>query len=77
MADVRDLLAIGLGALLGLVLLAAPRAALRLSVAGGPQNRRGEYGTDGDVPGHYVWLIRALGLACLAIAGYIAYGLFL
>jgi hypothetical protein len=77
MADGRDLLAVGLGALLGLVLLAAPRTAFRLSVAGGPQNRRGEYGADGEVPARYLWLIRALGLACLAVAGYIASGLFL
>ena len=77
MTDVRDFLAIGLGALIGLVLLAAPRVAFQLSVAGGPRNRRGEYGSDGEVPGQYVWLIRALGLACLGIAGYIAYGLFL
>jgi len=77
MADGRDLLAVGLGALLGLVLLVAPRTAFRLSVAGGPQNRRGEYGADGEVPVRYLWLIRALGLACLAVAGYIASGLFL
>ena len=75
MADVRDFLAIGLGVLLGFLLLAAPRAAFQLSVAGGPKNRRGDYGADGEVPGHYVWLIRVLGLACLAIAGFIAYGL--
>ncbi|AEN05323.1 hypothetical protein [Halolamina sp.] len=77
MADVRDLLAVGLGLLLGLVLLAAPRAAFHLSVAGGPQNRRGEYGADGDVPARYRWLIRALGLVCLVIAGVIGYQTFL
>lgn len=77
MADIRDLLAILLGLSLGLVLLAAPRTAFRLSVAGGPQHRRGEYGADGEVPDRYLWLIRALGLACLGIAGYIAYRLFL
>jgi hypothetical protein len=72
MADIRDLLAILLGVALGLVLLAAPRTAFRLSVAGGPQQRRGEYGADGNVPQRYLWLIRALGLACLGIAGFIA-----
>lgn len=77
MADVRDLLAIALGVLLGLVLLAAPRTAFQLSAVGGPQNRRGEYGADGEVPDRYLWLIRVLGLACLGVAGYIADGLFL
>jgi hypothetical protein len=77
MVDVRDLLAVVLGAVLGIVLLVAPRAAVRLSVAGGPQNRRGEYGADGELAPKYVWLVRALGLACLGIAGFIAYGLFL
>jgi len=77
MADVRDFLAIVLGALIGLVLLVAPRVAFQLSVAGGTQNRHGEYGTDSDVPGQYVLLICALGVVCLGIAGYIAYGIFL
>jgi hypothetical protein len=75
MADLRDLLAVGLGIALGLVLLAAPRTAFRLSVVGGTQNRRGEYGAAGEVPARYVWLIRALGLGCLGIAGVIAFGM--
>jgi len=81
MAGVRELLAVGLGALLGVALLAKPRAMLLLSVFVGPTRRRrhgGEYGSDGgggdDPFGAWApWFVRAAGLACLAVAGYIAY----
>jgi len=81
MAGVRELLAVGLGALLGVALLAKPRAMLLLSVFVGPTRRRrhgGEYGSDDDDDdgpfGAWApWFVRAAGLACLAVAGYIAY----
>lgn len=79
MVGVRELLAVGLGALLGVALLAKPRAMLLLSVFVGPTRRRrhgGEYGSDGgeDLFGAWApWFVRAAGLACLLVAGYIAY----
>ncbi|WP_324664696.1 hypothetical protein [Haloarcula sediminis] len=73
MVDIRQLLAVGLGALFGLFLLVAPRAALKLSVvSGGPRRRRGEYGSDDAIPDRWVWATRAVGVACLAVAAYIA-----
>jgi hypothetical protein len=77
MAGVRELLAVGLGALLGVALLAKPKAMLLLSVFVGPTRRRrhgGEYGNDGDPFGAWApWFVRAVGVVCLAVAGYIAY----
>ena len=73
MVDIRQWLAVGLGALFGLFLLLAPRAALKLSVVtGGPQRRRDDYGADDALPNWWVWATRAIGVACLAVAAYIA-----
>ncbi|WP_435117774.1 hypothetical protein [Halolamina sp. C58] len=73
----RELLATVLGVLLGLGLLAAPRAAIKLSVlSGGRHRERGRYGTDDPVPDRWVWIARALGVACLAIAAWIGYRTF-
>ncbi|MFB6110174.1 MAG: hypothetical protein ABEJ60_04790 [Halodesulfurarchaeum sp.] len=73
----RELLAVVLGGLLGVVLIIAPRAALQLSVFLGPTRRkRGEYGSDGPVPDWGLWVVRAAGLACLGVAGLIAYQTF-
>lgn len=78
MVGVRELLAVGLGVLLGIALLAKPREMLLLSVFVGPTQRRrrgGEYGSDADDPfGAWApWFVRAVGLACLLVAAYIAY----
>ncbi|MFB6269213.1 MAG: hypothetical protein ABEH83_04665 [Halobacterium sp.] len=75
MTGVRDLLAVVLGALLGVALVVAPRAALRLSVFVGPHRRRrgGEYGADDPIPDAWAHLVRLAGVACLAVAGFIAY----
>ena len=78
MVGVRELLAVGLGALLGAALLAKPRVMLSLSVFVWPTRRRrrdSEYGTGSDDPfgGWALWFVRAAGLACLLVAGYIAY----
>jgi len=71
--DLRQWLAVGLGVLVGLGLVAAPRVALRLSVVTGPRRRRqGEYGSDATLPTTWVWATRAVGVACLAAAAYIA-----
>ena len=74
MVDIRQWLAVGLGVVLGAFLLVAPRAALRLSVLSrpGPRRRRGEYGSDGDLSGAWVWATRGLGLVCLGVAAFIA-----
>lgn len=74
MVDVRQWLAVGLGVLFGLFLLAAPRAALKLSVLSGQgqRRRRGEYGSDQALPDAWVWATRALGLVCLGVAAFIA-----
>ena len=74
MPGIRELLAVVLGALLGLALLAAPRAVLRLTVFVGPtRRRRGDYGTDPALPDRWTWLVRGLGVACLALAAVVAY----
>lgn len=73
MADLRDVLAVVLGILVGIVLIVAPRTALRASVFVGPQRRRrGDYGTDDVVPEMWVWGARVIGVACVGIAVYIA-----
>lgn len=74
MPGIRELLAVVLGIGLGTVLVVAPRVALRLSVFLGPQRRRrGDYGTDDHIPERWVWIVRALGIACIAIAAVIGY----
>lgn len=74
MADLRQWLAVGLGALFGLFLLVAPRAALKLSVLSGTGRRRhgGEYGSDADISEWWVWATRGLGVVCLGVAVFIA-----
>ncbi len=74
MVDVRQWLAVGLGVLLGLFLLAAPRAAIKLSVLGGPgqRRRRGEYGNDAPISRWWVWATRGVGVVCLGVAAFIA-----
>ncbi|EJN57466.1 hypothetical protein [Halogranum rubrum] len=72
MPGIRELLAVALGLCLGVVLVAAPRTALRLSVFLGSQRRRqGRYGTDAEIPKMWAWIVRALGLVCIAIAAFI------
>ena len=78
MPGVRELLAVILGVLLGIVLVAAPQTALRLSVFVGPnRRRRGDYGTDETISNKWTWVVRALGVVCLAIAAFMAYQTYL
>lgn len=78
MPGIRELLAVVLGVLFGITLIAAPRMALRLSVFVGPnRRRRGDYGTDETISNKWTWVVRALGVACLAIAAFIAYQTYL
>lgn len=75
MSGIRDLIAVVLGVCLGLTLIAAPRVALRLSVVpGSHRGRRGDYGTDGNLPETWVWVVRLLGLGCLVVATGILWG---
>lgn len=77
MPGIRELLAVVLGVLLGVALVAAPRVMLRASVFIGPTRRRrhdGPYGEDElSVSDRWLWVVRALGVACIAVAGVIAY----
>lgn len=74
MPGLRELLAVALGLCLGVVLVAAPRTALRLSVfLGSQRHRRGRYGTDAEIPEMWAWIVRALGIVCIAVAAVIAY----
>lgn len=74
MPGLRELLAVVLGAALGLALLVAPRPFIRLSVVGSSnQRRRGDYGTDDTIPDRWTLIARGLGLLTLGIAGVIAY----
>ena len=76
MPGVRELLAVVLGILLGVVLITVPQTALRLSVFVGPnRRRRGDYGTDNHdlLSDQWTLLIRGLGVICLAIALFITY----
>jgi hypothetical protein len=74
MPGIREFLAIVLGILLGVTLIAAPRTALQLSVFIGPNRRhRGDYGADNAIPDRWTWGARGLGVVCLAIAVFIAY----
>ncbi|MFC7187175.1 hypothetical protein [Halorubrum yunnanense] len=74
MPGARELLAVVLGAALGVAFFAAPRTMLRLSVFVGPnRRRRGDYGTDEPILARWTWAARGLGVVCLAIAAFIAY----
>ncbi len=76
MPGVRELLAVVLGILLGVVLITVPQTALRLSVFVGPnRRRRGDYGTDNHdlLSDQWTLLIRGFGVVCLAIALFITY----
>jgi len=76
MYTLRELLAIGLAAMLGVVLVVAPRPVIRLQLAwmDPTSGRHGEWG-DGDgreLQTWWVWAARAVGLAILAVGGFVA-----
>lgn len=72
MAGLRELLAVVLGAALGVLLLVYPRAFIRVQTLGRvPHDRHGEYGSD-DPPARWTRVVQLLGVACLLAAGYVA-----
>lgn len=72
--DPRTLLAGVLGVGLGLVLLAAPEAVVRVQTVGRvPGPRGGEYGEDGDSNRGIRLLVRAVGALLVAAGLYFGY----
>jgi hypothetical protein len=72
---VRDLLAVGLGAVLGLVMIAFPQVVVRMHLLGRQPRTPGPAGGDADVDTKWLWLVRGLGVACLGVAGIVGAGL--
>lgn len=73
MAGIRELLAVVLGVALGVFLVAFPQVFLRIQLLGRlPRDRGGRYGDQSGDAGRWLWLIRALGVLCLVVAGYLA-----
>lgn len=71
MADLRTALAAVLGLALGAVMIAAPRALIRIHVVGRvPGDRGGEYGADSDYSSRVVLLVRLLGLGVVGLGAY-------
>lgn len=71
MADLRTLLSAVLGVGLGLLLIVAPEAVIRVQTAGRlPSDRSGEYGSDSTVPARWRHLARGIGVALLAAGLY-------
>jgi hypothetical protein len=65
--DYRTLAAGVLGVGLGVVLFAYPEAIVRAQLSGRlPQDRRGEYGADAELPATWRGLVRAVGVAVAA-----------
>jgi len=74
--DVRTLLAAVLGVVLGVVLVAAPDAVIRVQTAGRlPSDRGGEYGTDSTVPTRWRRLVQGAGVVLVAGGLYFGYTL--
>lgn len=72
MADVRTLLAIALGVILGTVALAFPRTLIRIQTAGTRPDRQGGYGQGGTVSDLAVLVVRVLGGIALVVVAVLA-----
>jgi len=74
MGDVRTLLAAVLGLLLGALCLIAPGTVVRVHTVGRrPHDRGGGYGTDGDPPDRWLYLVRAVGVGLVLGGTYFGY----
>jgi hypothetical protein len=74
MADPRTLLAAALGLLLGGLCLAAPGVVIRAHTVGrDSRDRRGGYGSGGDVPGRWRRVVRVVGVGLTVVGGYFGY----
>ncbi|MFC7166619.1 hypothetical protein [Halospeciosus flavus] len=69
--DLRSLLAVVLGAALGVLCLAYPEGIVRVQLVGRSQRRRGPYGED-EFPQWMIHLVRVAGVALLGVAVFIA-----
>ena len=71
MYGLRELLAIALSVGLGLFLIVFPGAFLRLQMVGRGPRDPGQYGQDYDPPARYARVVRAFGVAAVAVGLYI------
>lgn len=73
MPGTRELLAIVLGALLGVVAIAYPGALLSIQTAGTRPDRRNEYGAGSATTNRAKRFVQLLGVLALLIAAVIAF----
>lgn len=70
----RQALAAVLAVGLGLVLVAYPEALVRVHTVGRvPNDRGGSWGEDGGLDSRWQWVIRAVGVVCVALGAFFAY----
>jgi len=70
---VRELLAVVLGAGLGLFMLAYPRVIVKVHAVGRRPRTPSPAGP--DVDDKWLWVVRVLGVACLVVAAVIGAGM--
>lgn len=76
--DLRSVLAAVLGVGLGVLLVVAPEALVRVHTVGRvPGQRGGEYGADDALSERTRRLVQLLGVACVAVGLYVGATLFL
>jgi len=71
---VRDLLAVVLGVLLGLVMIAYPQLIVQVHTVGRRPRTPGPAGPD-ETDAKWLWLVRLLGVACLGVGAVVGAGL--
>lgn len=76
MPGTRELLAIVLGALMGIVAIAYPGALLSIQTAGTRPDRRNEYGEGSATTNRAKRFVQLLGVLALVISAVIAYQAF-
>lgn len=78
MVDLRAAAASFLGVAIGIFLVAYPEVVVRAHTAGRlPNDRGGEYGTDGTVPARWRRLVRLAGVGSILVGFVIARSAFL